>query len=442
MTEHAALPKDFHTALQRTRSVVRIGRVNKAVGIHIAATGLDASIGDICDIVNTTTGVTVAAEVVGVSEGITMLTPLAPVTGISAGSEIRRRDEAATIGFGPALLGRVIDARGDALDGRGDIEASARHNVYARPPGPMERPIIAEPFCSGLRAIDSTLTVGIGQRLGIFAMAGVGKSTLLGMLARNSEVDVTVIALIGERGREVREIVEDNLGPEGMKKSVVVVATSDRPAMERVRAAHVATAIAEGFRDQGKSVLLLMDSVTRFARALREIGLSAGEPPVRRGLPPSVFAELPRLFERAGRNRHGSITAFYTVLVEDEDGDDPVGEESRSILDGHILLSRELAAKGHYPAIDVTESISRIFPRLAGEQQRADAEKMRSILKKYEEIEFLLQVGEYQRGQDGLADEAIDRIHAVNRFLRQPVTERQDREVSINELHEAVEGTL
>jgi type III secretion protein N (ATPase) len=275
-------------------------------------------------------------------------------------------------------------------------------------------------FETGVRAIDSMLTVGVGQRVGIFAMAGGGKSTLLGMLARRAASDVNVIALIGERGREVREFIEDSLGPEGLQRSVVVVSTSDRSAMERLRAAQVATAIAEGFRADGARVMLLMDSVTRYARALREIGLSVGEPAVRRGFPPSVFAELPRLFERAGNNDAGSITAFYTVLAEDEDGGDPVAEEVRSILDGHIVLSRELGQAGHYPAIDVLASASRVFTRVAASGHRADALRLRALMAKYAEIRFLLQVGEYKAGSDALADAAIERWPRIEALLRQP----------------------
>jgi type III secretion protein N (ATPase) len=283
----------------------------------------------------------------------------------------------------------------------------------------MARRLIDRALSTKVRAIDTLLTLGEGQRIGVFAAAGGGKSTLLGMLARFAEADVIVIALIGERGREVREFIEDALGPDGLARSIVICATSDRAAMERVRAAHHATAIAEGFRAEGKRVLLLMDSVTRFARALREIGLAAGEPAVRRGFPPSVFAELPRLFERAGNDETGSITAVYTVLLEDEDGGDPVGEEVRSILDGHILLSRRLGAAGHYPAIDVLGSLSRLFPRLAAPEHKAAATKVRALLAKHAEIEFLVQVGEYRAGADPLADRAIAAKPEIDALLRQ-----------------------
>jgi len=289
-----------------------------------------------------------------------------------------------------------------------------------------------------VRAIDGALTVGVGQRLGIFATAGGGKSTLLGMLARRAASDVNVVALVGERGREVREFIEDSLGPDGLARSVLVVATSERPAMERLRAAQAATAIAEGFRARGSRVLLLMDSVTRYARALREIGLSVGEPAVRRGFPPSVFAELPRLFERAGNDANGSITAFYAVLAEDEDGSDPVAEEVRSILDGHIVLSRELGQSGHYPAIDLLASTSRVFTRVAGPAQREHALRLRALMAKHAQIRFLLQVGEYRPGSDELADQALERWPAIQAFLRQRPEEATPLPQTLQRLAEVV----
>jgi ATP synthase in type III secretion protein N len=291
--------------------------------------------------------------------------------------------------------------------------------LYAPAPDPMKRPSIDRVLPTGVKVIDAMLTIGVGQRLGVFAAAGGGKSTLMGMLARHAQADIIVIALIGERGREVREFIQDCLGKVGLARSVIICATSDRPAMERVRAAHHATAIAEGFRSQGQSVLLLMDSATRFARALREIGLAAGEPAVRRGFPPSVFAELPRLFERAGSDEHGSITGIYTVLLEDEEGGDPVGEEVRSILDGHVVLSRKLGAEGHYPAVDVLASLSRLFPRLAGAEHRVAATRVRALLAKHAEIAFLVQVGEYRPGSDPLADQALALKPEIDLLLHQ-----------------------
>jgi type III secretion protein N (ATPase) len=341
---------------------------------------------------------------------------------------------------GPALLGRVIDAFGAPMDGR-PLDAGAGLQftpLHAPAPSPLQRRGVDEPLATGVRAIDAALTVGEGQRVGIFAMAGGGKSTLLGMLARQARADVNVIALVGERGREVREFLDESLGAEGLARSVVVVSTSDRPALERVRAAYAATAIAEGFRREGKRVLLLVDSVTRFARGLRELGLSALEPPVRRGYPPSVFAELPRLFERAGNDAHGSITAFYTVLAEDDDNSDPVAEEVRSILDGHIVLSRQLAQAAHYPAIDVLASASRVFTRVTAPAHRDAAAQLRALLARYKEVEFLLRVGEYQAGSDPLADRAIERMPALRALLTQRAEEATDIAGTIAQLQEVV----
>lgn len=411
-------------ALRRTRTLERRGRVVQAFGTTVRATGLDVRIGQSCEIVDPAGGVRIPAEVIGLADGAAILTPLTPMIGVSAAAEVIAGSDRTEAPVGDGLLGRVLDARLQPVDGRGPIAGPLTPRpVYADAPDPMSRTPIDAPFGTGVRAIDSLLTVGVGQRVGVFATAGGGKSTLLGMLARHCEADVNVIALIGERGREVREFLDDALGAEGLARSVVVVATSDRPAMERVRAAHAATAVAEAFRAQGKRVLLMMDSVTRFARALREIGLSVGEPAVRRGFPPSVFAELPRLFERAGSDAHGAITAFYTVLLEEEDGGDPIGEEVRSILDGHIYLSRKLGQTGHYPAIDVLGSISRVFPRITSPAQQAQAGRARAWIAKYAEIEFLLQIGEYKPGGDPLADEAIARLPALNALLRQPPSE-------------------
>lgn len=406
--------------VRRARTLERRGRVVEAFGTMVKVSGLDVRIGQSCEIVEPGARSGIPAEVVGLADGAAILTPLAPLRGLGATAEVTAGAGRAEIGVGEALLGRVVDAHGAPLDGRPAATGLRPQPLYAEAPGPLARRSIREPFPTGVRAIDSLLTVGEGQRMGVFALAGGGKSTLLGMLARHCLAEVNVIALVGERGREVGEFLEDALGPEGLARSVIVVATSDRPAMERVRAAHAATAIAEGFRDQGRRVLLMMDSVTRFARALREIGLSVGEPPVRRGFPPSVFAELPRLFERAGAVGAGSITAFYTVLLEDEDAGDPVGEETRSILDGHIQLSRRLGQAGHYPAIDILASASRLFPRITGADQQAQATRARAWLAKHAEIELLLQIGEYQPGGDALADEAIARMPALQALLRQP----------------------
>ena len=406
--------------LARTSTLERRGRVAEILGTTIKVTGIAARIGDTCEVVEPSTGLVVPVEVVGMSGQATILTPLGDVRGLSVDAEVIVRGGEDRVQWGEALLGRVLDGRGRPIDGKGDLPVGMlRRPLHATAPAPMERALIDAAMPTGVRAIDTLLTLGVGQRIGVFAAAGGGKSTLLGMMARFAQADVIVIALIGERGREVREFIEDSLGPEGLKRSVVICATSDRAAMERVRAAHHATAIAEGFRSEGKRVLLLMDSVTRFARALREIGLAAGEPAVRRGFPPSIFAELPRLFERAGNDERGSITAVYTVLVEDEDESDPVAEEVRSILDGHVVLSRKLGAAGHYPAIDVLGSLSRLFPRLADPAHRAAATKVRALLAKHADIEFLVQVGEYRAGADALADQAIASKPEIDALLRQ-----------------------
>jgi len=335
--------------------------------------------------------------------------------------QIVAKGQQATIGAGKALLGRVLDALGNVIDGGPAPQGLTQVPIYRDSPNPLTRTPIRLPFHTGVRAIDTTLTVGQGQRVGIFAAAGGGKSTTLGMLAR-AAADVNVIVLVGERGREVREFIEDSLGPEGMKKSVVVVATSDRPALERSRVAYAGTAVAEYFRDQGLQVLLMMDSVTRFARALRDVGLAVGEPPARRGYPPSVYSAMPTLFERSGNNERGSITAFYTVLLEDDEAD-PIGDEVRSILDGHIYLSKKLAAANHYPAIDVLTSASRTMPRVVTAEHRQAAGVLRSRLAKYQEVELLVQIGEYKSGTDPDADVAINSMPAIRSLLQQPASE-------------------
>jgi type III secretion protein N (ATPase) len=431
--------------LQATRTVVELGRVVQAGGTILRATGLRARIGQQCRIFDPAQGPddgeALLAEVIGFAGPEVILAPYGPLQGVAVGAAVQAMAEQAQVPCGPALLGRVIDAFGQPMDGQ-PLEPGPglqQTPLHADAPSPLQRKGVDHPLPTGVRAIDSALTVGEGQRVGIFAMAGGGKSTLLGMLARQAKADVNVIALVGERGREVREFLDESLGPDGLARSVVVVSTSDRPALERVRAAYAATAIAEGFRREGKRVLLLVDSVTRFARGLRELGLSAQEPPVRRGYPPSVFAELPRLFERAGNDAHGSITAFYTVLAEDDDNSDPVAEEVRSILDGHIVLSRALAQAAHYPAIDVLASASRVFTRVADSEHRQAASQLRQLLARHTEVEFLLRVGEYQAGSDPLADRAIERMPALKALLQQRSDEATDMAATIAQLREAVQ---
>ncbi len=434
---NATLDAQLIDSLRRTRTLTQRGRVVQAFGTLLRVSGLHARIGQQCRILDRQgEAAPILAEVVGFSEGHALLVPLSPLQGLAIDAEVEVTQASSELPFGDGLLGRVIDCFGQPLDGRPLPPMPGRWPLHASAPNPLDREPIHQALPTGVRSIDSLLTVGRGQRVGVFAMAGGGKSTLLGMLARNAAAqasaaapqaggprlahcDVNVIALIGERGREVREFLEDSLGEEGLRRSVVVVSTSDRPSMERARAAYAATAIAEGFRAQGRNVMLMMDSVTRFARALREIGLAIGEPAVRRGFPPSVFAELPRLFERAGNDGTGSITGFYTVLIEDEEGGDPVGEEVRSILDGHIVLSRKLAQAHHYPAIDVLSSASRVFPRVAGREHQQAAGHTRSLMARHAEIEFLLRVGEYKAGSDPLADEAIAKQARILGLLRQ-----------------------
>ena len=439
-------------ALRRTRTITQRGRIVQAFGTLLRASGVHARIGQQCRIVDSHApeggGSSILAEVVGFSDGHALLVPLSSLQGMALDAEVEVLGASSELPFGDALLGRVIDCFGRPLDGRPLPPLAGRRALHADAPHPLERLPVDQPLATGVRAVDSVLTVGRGQRIGVFAMAGGGKSTLLGMLARQACAArepaakaprrVNVVALIGERGREVREFIDESLGPEGLARSVVVVSTSDRPAMERVRAAHAATAIAEGFRARGDEVVLLMDSVTRFARALREIGLAIGEPAVRRGFPPSVFAELPRLFERAGNDAHGSITGFYTVLVEDEDGSDPVGEEVRSILDGHFVLSRKLAQAQHYPAIDALASVSRVFSRVAAPAHRQAAARARELMARYAEIEFLLRVGEYKAGSDALADEAIAKQAAIRALLCQPPDEASTFDEALRRLQQVV----
>ncbi|MBS1064103.1 FliI/YscN family ATPase [Gluconobacter wancherniae] len=399
------------------------GRVVSATGTIIRAILPNVAVGDLCRLQNHDRDWSLDAEVVGLDGNEVLMTPMGSLEGVSVDTEVVTTGGRRSFPVGERLLGRVLDALGTPIDGLGSLEAGPSRSVQAAPPPAMERQPIARPLPVGLRALDGLLTCGEGQRLGVYGEAGAGKSTLMSAIVKGSSADVAVVALVGERGREVREFVEHNLGANGLKNAVLIVATSDRPAAERVVCAQAATTVAEYFRDQGLKVLLFVDNVTRYARALREIGLAAGEPPTRRGFPPSVFAALPQLMERAGMGVRGSITAFYTVLVEDG-MDDPIAEETRGILDGHVILSRALAAAGHYPAIDVLTSRSRVMSLVTDPRHQAAATKIRSLWAKYQEIEFLLQVGEYKPGGDALADEAIAKIGALRGFLRQGNDER------------------
>ena len=416
------------------------GRVFEVIGTLIKAIVPQVKLGELCTLRNPGEQRTIQAEVVGLSRQYALLTPMGEMLGISTNTEVIPSGHSHRIPVGSHLLGQVLDSMGAPLDKRhpATMAASKYYPIYADPPNPITRKLISKPLSLGIRCLDGLLSCGEGQRMGIFAAAGGGKSTLLSSLVKGADVDVTILALIGERGREVREFIEHDLGEEGMRKSVLVVATSDRPSIERAKAAYVATAIAEYFRDQGQRVLLLMDSVTRFARAQREIGLAAGEPPTRRGFPPSVFAELPKLMERAGQSDKGSITALYTVLVEGDDMTEPVADETRSILDGHIILSRRLASAGHYPAVDILASVSRVMNNIVAKEHVNAAEKIRELLAKYQEIELLVRVGEYKQGADEKADEALAKIDNINTFLRQKTDEFQSFEQTIDNMQALV----
>jgi ATP synthase in type III secretion protein N len=423
MDRYATLPELLAHALEDAVTLRVKGRVIQVVGTIVKAVVPTAKVGELCMLRNPGEDFEMEAEVVGFAKNAALLTPIGDMRGIGSATEVLPTGRMQMVPVGHGLLGRVLDGLGRPMDDGGPLETERFYPVIADAPDPLTRRIIDRPLELGVRAIDAALTCGEGQRMGIFAAAGGGKSTLLGMLVRGAAVDVTVIALIGERGREVREFIEHELGEEGRAKSVVVCATSDKSSMERTKAAYVATAIAEYFRDQGMKVLFLMDSVTRFARAQREIGLAAGEPPTRRGFPPSVFATLPRLMERVGMNDKGSITAFYTVLVEGDDMTEPVADETRSILDGHIVLSRKLASANHYPAIDVLASASRVMNAVAEPAHRNDAAALRELMAKYADVELLVKIGEYQRGTDPLADDAIEKHDAIRDFLRQDIDE-------------------
>jgi len=410
------------------------GRVTEVVGLLIRARVPGTRVGELCLIHSPHRARELRAEVVGFRGGEAILMPLGDIHDIGMGAEVISTGTSLRVRVGDGLLGRVLDGLGDPMDGKGPLEDFQERAVDARPPDPLRRQRVTQPLATGVRAIDGCLTVGEGQRVGIFAAAGVGKSTLLGMIARNTEAEINVIALIGERGREVRDFLEHDLGPEGLRRSVVVVATSNEPALVRLKAAYVATAIAEYFRDQGKRVILMMDSVTRFARALREVGLAAGEPPTRAGFPPSVFSELPRLLERTGNSDRGSITAFYTVLVEGDDMTEPIADETRSILDGHIILSRALAAAGHYPAIDISQSVSRVMSAIVTPQHAEAARRLREVLATYEAQKDLILIGAYKKGSDPRTDYALSKLDAVNAFLRQGTAEKAPADAAINQL--------
>lgn len=401
----------------------KLGKVSKIVGLTIESVGPDAKLNDLCKIYSADRTQTLYAEVVGFKESRVLLMPFDSVDGIGPGCIVENTEKPLSVKVGDEILGKVLDGLGNPLDGS-TITTSAEYSVEAEAPDPMSRVIISDVLPLGVKAVDGLLTVGKGQRIGIFAGSGVGKSTLLGMFARNTRADINVIALIGERGREVREFVERDLGPEGMKRSVLVVATSDKPALIRNKAAKTATAIAEYFRDQGKDVLLMMDSLTRFSMAQREIGLASGEPPVTRGYPPSVYSEMPKLLERAGMSDKGSITGLYTVLVDGDDFNEPITDTARSILDGHIMLSRKLGHKNHYPAIDILQSISRCMSQIVDKEHKKTAGRLKNVLATYNEAEDLINIGAYKSGANKNIDYAVSKIDAVNEYLMQATDEK------------------
>ena len=423
----------YKRKVRKTETFKRLGQVQKVVGLTLEAIGPPTFLSEACLIQPSVRG-GVLAEVVGFREGKVILLPLGEMEGIGPGSEVQALGRTLEVPVGPGMLGRVVDGLGAPMDGKGPIQRAGVYPLVAAPPNPLARSRIKEPLTLGIKALDALLTCGKGQRLGIFAGSGVGKSTLLGMIARNTSADVNVIALIGERGREVRDFLEKDLGPEGLARSLVVVATSDRPALVRIKGALTATAIAEYFRDQGKDVILMMDSVTRFALAQREVGLATGEPPATRGYTPSVFAMLPRLLERSGTSQKGSITGLYTVLVEGDDMNEPIADAVRGILDGHIVLSRSLAQENHYPAIDILASVSRLMNELASEEHKQAAARIRELMAIYKTNEDLINIGAYVSGSNPRIDLAIKMHPQIMNFLRQEEGESSSFESTVTEL--------
>jgi len=434
MNELAQTLKELTTRVHDMQPIRVTCVVSNVVGSLIESRGPSVRMGDLCGI-DMPDGAVIRTQVIGFRDGRVLSMPLDEVQGLRPGLVIQARQMGALVPTGPALLGRIIDGLGNPIDEAGPLLATGKRGLYSDPPGPMERETINKPLVTGVRALDGLLPCGLGQRIGLFGGSGVGKSTLLGALARNSSADVNVIGLIGERNREVRAFVEESLRPEGLAKSVVVAATSDRPAPVRVRASFLATAIAESFAAEGRNVLLVMDSVTRFAMAQREIGLAAGEPPSQKGYTPSVFQLLPRLFERAGNFKKGSITAMYTVLVEGDDFNEPIADACRAILDGHIILSRDLASSGHYPPIDVLESASRLAQQISTPEQRESASRLREAMAAYRNTEDLINLGAYTAGSNKVVDAAIDCQDELRGFLRQNLSKEEPLDQTLSSLN-------
>lgn len=424
MNPSSVINFDRYDALLERSHVRHLGKVTKVVGLTIESIGPEAKLNDLCIIKSNSSAGAVKAEVVGFRDDRVLLMPYDNVEGVGLGSWVENTGAPLQVSVGEELLGKTLDGVGEPMNAPLLSENSHKYSVEASPPDPLTRKLIDEVLPLGVKAVDGLITVGKGQRIGIFAGSGVGKSTLMGMFARNTKADVNVIALIGERGREVREFIERDLGEEGMRRSVVVVATSDKPALIRNKAAKTATAIAEYFRDKGKDVLLMMDSLTRFSMAQREIGLASGEPPVSRGYPPSVYAEMPKLLERAGNSDRGSITGLYSVLVDGDDFNEPITDTARGILDGHIVLSRSMAQKNHYPAIDILGSISRVMSSIAGQEHKEVAGELKHVLATYREAEDLINIGAYKSGSNHEIDFAIEKIDQVNEFLKQSTEEK------------------
>lgn len=440
MNPSSVINFDRYDALLERSLVKHLGKVTKVVGLTIESIGPEAKLNDLCIIRSNSAAGSVKAEVVGFRDDRVLLMPYDNVEGVGLGSWVENTGAPLQVSVGDELLGKTLDGVGDPMNAAKLSENSHKYSVEASPPDPLSRKIIDEVLPLGVKAVDGLITVGKGQRIGIFAGSGVGKSTLMGMFARNTKADINVIALIGERGREVREFIERDLGEEGMKRSVVIVATSDRPALIRNKAAKTATAVAEYFRDQGKDVLLMMDSLTRFSMAQREIGLASGEPPVSRGYPPSVYAEMPKLLERAGNSDRGSITGLYTVLVDADDFNEPITDTARGILDGHIVLSRAMAQKNHYPAIDILASISRVMSVIASKEHKDVAGKLKNVLATYREAEDLINIGAYKEGSNKEIDFAIEKIDQVNEFLRQSTEEKFSFDDSVSIMTDIFSG--
>lgn len=408
-------------SLKTINPIKLTGKVKRVIGLTIEVEGIKAFVGEVCKI-HVSEGKEILAEVVGFKDNTVLLMPLSELTGVAPGSQVEPTGKTLKVKVGSSLLGKILDGLGCPMD-FSKMQVEVEYNLDNDPPNPLFRKRIDTIMSTGIRAIDGFLTCGVGQRVGIFAGSGVGKSTLLGMIAKYCDADVNVIGLIGERGREVKDFIERDLGEEGLKKSVIVVATSDQSPLQRLKGAFTATAIAEYFRDQGKNVMLMMDSVTRFAMAQREIGLTIGEPPATKGYTPSVFAMLPRLMERSGTSDKGSITAFYTVLVDGDDMNEPIADAARGILDGHIVLSRKIAAKNHYPAIDVLSSVSRLMSEIADDELKLKASELRDIMAIYKESEDLINIGAYQKGSNPKLDKAIEQMPLIDKFLKQATNE-------------------